>query len=142
MIIQKASTTITTSCLVKTRTFYEQHLGAKAVFDCGWYVVLRLSGSAELCLMEPRDGAEPCSGGVTLNLQVTDADALHGQLTRKGISPVIPLEDHPWGDRGFGFPDPAGVMVYCYHDIEPSEAFRPYHLEPGRRREEGGPATT
>jgi catechol 2,3-dioxygenase-like lactoylglutathione lyase family enzyme len=126
MTIQNISTTITTPHLAESKAFYQRHFAAKPVFDCGWYVVLHLAHNAEICLMEPRDGAAPCSGGVTFNLQVEDADALHDRLSGEGITPVVPLEDHPWGDRGFGFPDPAGVMVYCYHEIEPSEAFRQY----------------
>ena len=133
MNIRTASTTFTTSRLSETRRFYEEHFDAKAVFDCGWYVVLRLTGAdagPELGLMEPRDGAPEFKGGVTLNLRVADADAVHARLTGEGLKPLIPLEDHPWGDRGFGVVDPTGVVVYCYHDIEPSAEFKPCFLEP------------
>lgn len=131
MKIQTASMTITTSHLVKARKFYEQHFDAKASFDCGWYVVLRLSdanGSPEICFMEPRDGMSEFTGGATLNLRVADADALYTRLTQNGIKPTIPLEDHPWGDRGFGVLDPCGVVVYCYHDIDPSSEFKQYFI--------------
>jgi predicted enzyme related to lactoylglutathione lyase len=132
MNIRTASTTFTTSRLSETRRFYEEHFDAKAVFDCGWYVVLRLTeadAGPEVGLMEPRDGAPEFKGGVTLNLRVANADAVHTRLTGQGLKPLIPLEDHPWGDRGFGVVDPSGVVVYCYHDIEPSAEFKPYFLE-------------
>jgi uncharacterized glyoxalase superfamily protein PhnB len=66
------------------------------------------------------------TGGAYLNLRVEDADTLHSQLTRAGLTPAVPLEDHPWGDRGFGVLDPSGVMVYCYHPIAPSAEFEQY----------------
>ena len=132
MDIRTASATFTTSHLLETRRFYEKHFDAKAIFDCGWYVVLRLSGAdagPEVSLMEPRDDAPEFKGGVTLNLHVADADAVHARLTGEGLKPLIPLEDHPWGDRGFGVVDPSGVIVYCYHDIEPSAEFKSAFIE-------------
>ena len=132
MNILTASVTFTTSRLSEARRFYEQHFDAKAIFDCGWYVVLRLEGAdagPEVCLMEPRDGASEFAGGVTLNLRVKDADVAHTRLTGEGLEVLIPLEDHPWGDRGFGVLDPCGVVVYCYHDIEPAAEFKQYFIQ-------------
>ncbi len=126
------STTFTTVNLQASRHFYEQHFDARTVFDCGWYVVLRFPGQkpeAEVCLMEPQNGAPEFRGGVTLNLRVTNADEVYARLTQSGLETMIPLEDHPWGDRGFGLLDPSGIVVYCYHEIEPSEEFKPYFLE-------------
>ena len=123
MNISDLSVTFTISNLEETRRFYERYFGAKASFDCGWYVILRLTGikeGPEICFMEPRDGAQAFTGGATLNLRVTEVDAVHTQLTEKGLTPLIPLEDHPWGDRGFGILDPCGIVVYFYQDIEPS----------------------
>jgi len=39
---------------------------------------------------------------------------------------VIPLADNPWGDRGFGVVDPAGVVVYCHEIVPPSDEFRQF----------------
>lgn len=132
MNIADASVTFTTFNLSETRGFYERHFDAKAVFDCGWYVVLRLPGAdkgAQICLKDPCGGEPAFAGGATVNLHVPDADALHTRLTQQGLEPIIPLEDHPWGDRGFGVVDPCGVVVYCYHDIEPSTEFMPCFVE-------------
>lgn len=129
MTINAASLTIVTDKLVETRKFYEQHFAARAVFDSGWYVVLQLEQSGpELCLMEPREGMEPFSGGAFLNLLVDNADKVHAKVAEAGLSAIVQLEDHPWGDRGFGLLDPSGVVVYCYHSIEPDEAFKKYIL--------------
>lgn len=128
MTINAVSTTIITPQLDASRRFYQQHFAARPLFDCGWYVVLRLGTGHELCLMAPQDGMTPYSGGIFLNLRVENADALHQQLTDAGVTVAIPLDDHPWGDRGFGVADPAGVMVYCHHPIPPSAEFAPYFL--------------
>jgi uncharacterized glyoxalase superfamily protein PhnB len=38
----------------------------------------------------------------------------------------MPLEDHPWGDRGFAILDPNGVMLYIYSEREPADEFKQY----------------
>lgn len=129
MQIRSASVTVVTDRLAETRRFHETHFDAWAAFDCGWYVVLRLGrqdGAPELCLMEPRDGQPAYAGGLVLNLVVDDVDAAHAAMQAAGLAAAIPLADHPWGDRGFGVVDPAGVMVYCHVPVEPSAEFRPY----------------
>ncbi|MDH5785100.1 MAG: VOC family protein [Chromatiales bacterium] len=129
MTIKQASVTLITPEVEACRQFYERHFGARPTFDCGWYQVLRLEGGeAEICLMAPQEGMVPFAGGITINLQLEDVDGLHAAITAKGIEPVIALEDHPWGDRGFGVLDPAGAMVYCYRPIEPAAEFRQYFI--------------
>lgn len=129
MTITQASITLITSHVDDCRHFYEQHFAAKPGFDCGWYQVLKLEGGdTEICLMAPQEGMVEFAGGITINLMVEDVDALHATLAAKGVAVVIPLEDHPWGDRGFGIVDPAGAMVYCYQSIEPAEEFRQYFI--------------
>jgi uncharacterized glyoxalase superfamily protein PhnB len=123
------SPTITTRRLQETRAFYERHFGAQAVFDCGWYVQLKLSSDVEVCLMAPQEDAQTYQGGVTLNLRVDDVDVAHAVLRRAAVPIVIPLEDHPWGDRGFGVADPSGVVVYCFKPIAPSAEFAPFFKE-------------
>jgi len=39
---------------------------------------------------------------------------------------IMPLDDHPWGDRGFGTIDPNGIVLYFYKNIEPAENFKQY----------------
>lgn len=124
-----ASVTIVTAALGPTRNFYERHFGATTIFDCGWYVQLGLGGGVELCLMEPQNGAQPYTAGLCINLRFDDADAVHRRIVAQGLQPVMPLEDHPWGDRGFGVTDPAGALVYCYHPIPPAPNFAQYFTE-------------
>lgn len=126
---QPVSLTLTTNRLAETRTFYSEHFQAETLFDCGWYITLRLGrevGSPELCLMEPQnEGQASFTGGVTLNLRIEDVDTLHETLVVKGGVPAaIPLEDHAWGDRGFCVVDPSGLRLYCYRDIPPAPEFQ------------------
>ena len=124
--------TYVTDKIAEARAFYEDHFDAKASFDCGWYVILKLGGGAsgrEIGFMEPRDGATPYAGGSMLNLTFSDVDAVHRKVTAGGVVPVMLLEDHPWGDRGFGIVDPLGTMVYCLTPIEASDEFKAFHLE-------------
>ena len=123
------SPTIITERLAETRAFYETWFGAEAVFECSWYVQLRLADGVEICLMTPQEGAPVFQGGTTLNLRFADADSVWARFAEAGVAPVMPLEDHPWGDRGFGVVDPSGVTVYCYHPIAPSEAFASFFRE-------------
>ena len=129
MSIKQASITLITPHVDACRQFYEQHFAARPSFDCGWYQVLKLEGGdTEICLMSPQEGMVAFAGGITINLLVEDVDTLHATLSVKGLEPVIPLEDHPWGDRGFGIVDPAGATVYCYQPIEPTAEFRQYFI--------------
>ena len=53
-----------------------------------------------------QDAAPP--SGVTLHLQVEDADALWQQALAAGASVYMPLEDQFWGDRYGQLQDPFG----------------------------------
>lgn len=39
----------------------------------------------------------------------------------------MPLDDHPWGDRGFAILDPNGVTLYIYSAREPADEFKQYY---------------
>ncbi|MEQ1720647.1 MAG: VOC family protein [Nitrosomonas sp.] len=54
-------------------------------------------------------------------------DAEYKLLMSAGLQPVMPLEDHPWGDRGFAVQDPNGVALYIYSEREPSPEFKQYY---------------
>ncbi len=78
--------------------------------------------------MKPQEKMPTFGGaGVMLNFKVDDVDAEHTRLTEAGLQTAMPLEDHPWGDRGFSVIDPIGNSVYIYSDREPADEFRQYH---------------
>ena len=122
------STCFCTTNMDACREFYQQFLSAEITFDCGWYVNMRFDGGEEIQFMLPQEGMEPFGGaGVVLNFEVDDVDAEHARLTAAGLTAVVPLEDHPWGDRGLSVLDPIGNAIYIYSDREPTEEFRQYY---------------
>jgi uncharacterized glyoxalase superfamily protein PhnB len=129
MKISELSPCFVTKDVDACRDFYRRHFSAKAIFDCGWYINLRIGGDGpSIQFMQPKDGmVEYRAEGVMLNFRVDDVDAEHTRLLGEGVQPAMPLEDHPWGDRGFSIIDPIGTALYIYSDREPSNEFRQYY---------------
>jgi uncharacterized glyoxalase superfamily protein PhnB len=100
------------------RAFYGRHLGAKVVFDCGWYVTLRLGGAdgPEVSFATPHGGQGTIvpPGAVSLYVEVDDVDAEFERVRATGAPLAAPPSDKPWGDRSFELVDPAGVRVYLF----------------------------
>jgi uncharacterized glyoxalase superfamily protein PhnB len=129
MIAKTLSACITTEKVEESRDFYTKYFGAKVTFDCGWYVNLRFGKeTSELQFMAPQEsGPSACNpAGLMYNFCVDDVDAEHERLTSAGLKPVMPLEDHPWGDRGFAILDPNGITLYIFSAREPAEEFKAY----------------
>lgn len=128
--------TISPTIIVKdteqAKEFYATHFNAGVAFDCGWYVSLEFGkGGPAIQFMQPQSPEQPeYQGGLTYNLQldsIDQVDAMHAKLSEAGLPMVMPLEDHPWGDRGFCTLDPYGVGLYVYVETEPSEEFKQYY---------------
>ncbi|SDP68935.1 VOC family protein [Desulforhopalus singaporensis] len=128
MDITQLSSCFCTKNVGQCRDFYQKYLGAKITFDCGWYLNMVIgSQGATIQFMEPQGDMPVYAGvGVTLNFAVDDVDAEYQRLMAAGLSVVMPLEDHPWGDRGFSVTDPIGNSIYIYSDREPSDEFKQY----------------
>lgn len=122
------STCITTKLVQESRDFYVKYFGGRVTFDCGWYVNIEFGQrSASLQFMSPQPGQSLCNThGLTYNFCVSDVDAEHQSLVTAGIEVIEPIEDHPWGDRGFAITDPNGIVLYIYSDREPSDEFKQY----------------
>jgi uncharacterized glyoxalase superfamily protein PhnB len=129
MRTKELSTCFVTNEVDLCRQFYQRHFSAKAIFDCGWYVNLRIGGNGpSIQFMQPQKDMPIFSGaGVMLNFKVDDVDSEHTRLMEAGLQVVMPLEDHPWGDRGFSVIDPIGNSVYIYSDRVPSDEFKQYY---------------
>lgn len=130
MIAKSLSPCVTTDKVAESRDFYVKNFQARVNFDCGWYVDLHFgSPSAALQFMAPQqEGQPPCDcSGLVYNFAVEDVDKEYRRLTRAGLEPVMPLEDHPWGDRGFAIQDPNGIQLYIFSEIEPSPEFQQYY---------------
>ena len=129
MNLSALSPCIATRNIDDTRKFYVKYFQAKPIFDCGWYLNLQFTEGATLQFINPPDPNMPLcnTAGLTYNFLVSDVDAEHARLTSAGLQTVMPLEDHPWGDRGFAIQDPNGVILYFYSDREPSAEFKQYY---------------
>jgi len=129
MKTNELSTCFCTNDVDICREFYQRHFSAEAIFDCGWYLNLCIGENGPtIQFMQPQGEMPTYSGaGVTLNFKVEDVDAEYSRLMSAGLQPAMPLEDHPWGDRGFSVIDPIGNSVYIYSDREPSDEFKKYY---------------
>lgn len=77
--------------------------------------------------MAPQPDQALCNPVVlTYNFCVFDVGAEYQSLTLAGLVAIMPLEDHPWGDRGFAIQDPTGIVLYIYSEREPSTEFKQY----------------
>jgi len=130
MIAKTVSPCIITENVSESRDFYVKFFNAEITFDCGWYVNLKLGNdSASLQFMSPQNPSQPVcnSAGLIYNFAVEDVDEEYEKLTKAGLTPSMPLGDHPWGDRGFSVSDPSGITLYIYSEREPSEEFAKYY---------------
>ena len=131
------SPAFTTDNVAETRDFYVKYFAAKITFDCGWYVNLEFGNAAStLQFMSPQQPEHQLSSaaGLIYNFAVEDVDMEYERLTKAGLAVVVPLEDHPWGDRGFAVQDPNGISLYLYSEREPDEEFKQYYVETEDKR--------
>lgn len=131
MKVNTISTAFTTPLIEESRDFYTRYLAAVVTFDCGWYLNLDLgrnAGSIQFMAPVRPEHQLSSSAGLTFNILVDDVDLWYAGLTEMGLAPVLPLEDHPWGDRGFGIKDPNGITIYLYSEIEPTAEFGKYFI--------------
>ncbi len=131
MKIKDVSASFTTNNVGGTRDFYVKYLNAKVTFDCGWYVNLEFGNSkSSLQFMSPQQAHHKLSSGdgIIYNFKMYNVDEVHERFIKEGLEVVVPLEDHPWGDRGFGIKDPNGITLYLYEDREPSSEFKQHYI--------------
>jgi catechol 2,3-dioxygenase-like lactoylglutathione lyase family enzyme len=112
------------------RDFWVRHFQLEIGFDSSWFVWLHSADdSLSLAFMTPDHpsappGPEPFSGrGMCLELQVDDADSAHAAFVASGGRAGYPLTDEPFGQRRFGFADPAGLWVDVVQQTEPAAGF-------------------
>ena len=60
---------------------------------------------------QARGESRTATGGPFAAVEVEDVDALHARVTANGVPTHYPLEDKPWGHRGFSVLDPNGVEI-------------------------------
>lgn len=126
-LAKKISPTISVENPATSSDFYIKHFNAKVTFDCGWYVTVAM-GNCELSFMKPQSPEQLILDGKGLmyGFEIENVNEEHARLSKLGVTVVMPLEDHPWGDRGFGILDPHGIILYFYKLTKPTKEFEKY----------------
>jgi catechol 2,3-dioxygenase-like lactoylglutathione lyase family enzyme len=109
-----------------TAGFFTAHFGFETVFAVDWYVSLR-HGSFELAVLASShetipEGFRGARGGVLVNIEVADVDAVHERL-RDALDIVLPLRNETFGQRHFIALAPGGVLVDVIQVIEPADDY-------------------
>lgn len=114
----------------ESRSFWERHLGFRAVFDSTWFTLMTDAGTgASIAFMTPDHPSAPpgpstfTGHGMCFELEVDDAARAHSELTARGLTVAYPLTDEPFGQRRFGFTDPSGLWVDVVEQIEPEAGY-------------------
>lgn len=134
MQLEAAYPILVTDRLRECRDFYAEQLGFDVVFEASWFAYMTAPGSAQGVAFMAADhpsqppGPESFGGeGMFLTLQVADAGAEFERLSGGGLSIEYPLKDEPWGQRRFGFRDPAGMWVDVVQQIDPEPGYWDQH---------------
>jgi catechol 2,3-dioxygenase-like lactoylglutathione lyase family enzyme len=118
---------IMTTDVAATATFYTEHFGFEPAFSSDWYVHLQRDENALAVLDSQHDtvpeGHRAAVGGLILNFEVVDVDAVHAQLIAAGLPILTSLRDEDFGQRHFITADPNGVLIDVITPIEPSAEF-------------------
>lgn len=111
--------------------FYVKHFGFRPLFESDWYVHLQSAGdeSVNLAILQgdhetiPEKGRGGRAGGVLINFEVDDPDAVHDRVKAAGLPILRSLRDEAFGQRHFITCDPNGVLIDVIKPIPPSEEF-------------------
>jgi predicted enzyme related to lactoylglutathione lyase len=124
------SITIHTDKIKECVDFYVRHFDVKIAFDCGWYVTIQFQSDENpnifISFIKPEYGSinTEFSGGLTLNLNVSDVDAEYAKIQPAGLTFMEDITDHEWGDRAFSVKDPLGNILYIYSPREMSAEYQ------------------
>ncbi|RIX72650.1 VOC family protein [Acidovorax cavernicola] len=119
---------IMTNDVAGTAAFYQAHFGFVSLFTTDWYVHLQLADdpSVNLAVLDgthqtiPAAGRGQVAGGLLLNFEVEDPDAVHERLKAAGLPILLSLCDEAFGQRHFITSDPNGVLIDIIKPIPPS----------------------
>ncbi len=111
--------------------FYTRHFGFRPLFEADWYVHLQAEAdeAVNLALLQrdhatiPEAGRGQAAGGMLLNFEVEDVDAVHARLKAAGLPMLLDLRSEDFGQRHFITADPGGVMIDVITPIPPSAEF-------------------
>ena len=115
-----------------TAAFYLKVLAFESTFESDWYVSLKKKGSEgifQLAILAADhetipDGFRRPSGGILLNVEVSNAAEIYNTLVKQNKLPLhLDLRDEEWGQRHFITADPAGNLIDVIELIKPSDEF-------------------
>ena len=120
-----------TSKVSETTQFYKTHFRFTALFESDWYVHLQSTedASVNLAILDGHHESVPEHarggqvGGLILNFEVDDPDALYRELRASGLPIHTTLRDEAFGQRHFITADPNGVLIDIIKPIAPSADF-------------------
>lgn len=127
---------IMTADVAGTAAFYRAHFGFVALFEADWYVHLQSAEdpSVNLAVLDGDHATIPESGrgrvgGLLLNFEVEDVDAVHDRFVAAGLPVLLGLRDEAFGQRHFITADPNGVLLDIITPIPPSAQFAAQYAE-------------
>ena len=114
-----------------TAAFYVRHFRMHALFEADWYVHLQSTEDTRVNLglvaadhaTVPEVARGRAAGGLLINFEVDDPDAVHERLRVEGLPIVLGLRDEAFGQRHFITMDPNGVLIDVIKPIPPSAEF-------------------
>jgi catechol 2,3-dioxygenase-like lactoylglutathione lyase family enzyme len=104
------------------RDFWVRHLGFEVLFENDWFLFLAADGGATIAFMTPDHpsappGPETYAAGISMELEVEDADAALAEVRATGKEPDYPLTDEAFGQRRFSLRDPAGLWINIVQQV-------------------------
>jgi uncharacterized glyoxalase superfamily protein PhnB len=119
-----------TDDVANSMQFYVTHFRFKPLFESDWYVHLQSEEdeTVNLALLKGDHDTIPESGrgkagGILLNFEVDDVDAIYERCAGAGLPILRTLRDEAFGQRHFITADPNGVLIDVIKPIEPSPEF-------------------
>ncbi|MCX2722098.1 VOC family protein [Roseibium salinum] len=120
-----------TSDVAGTARFYQENFSFRPLFQADWYVHLQSAEdeSVNLAVLDrshdtiPAEARGAGAGGLILNFEVEDVDAVYERARGKGLPIMLALRDEAFGQRHFITRDPNGVLIDIITPIPPSAEF-------------------
>jgi len=120
-----------TTDVAATVRFYRDNFRFKPLFEADWYVHLQSEEdeTVNLAVLDqthetiPEAGRGKGVGGLLLNFEVEDVDAVYEEALANGLPILQAVRDEDFGQRHFITRDPNGVLIDVIKPIPPSEEF-------------------
>lgn len=134
---------VMTTDVASAADFYRTHFDFEVTFESDWYVSLKRD-RWELAILDAGHSTIPdgfrgaSAGGLLLNFEVDDVDAVHDRLVAAGLTPVLPLRSEDFGQRHAIFAGPDGVLLDIITPIPPTGEFADQFSASGLAEAQGG----